>query len=490
MSTPPPSEPAGVELGTVEAGEEDFGSLRPRPEEYSGVDGAVLNLLLNDGLPLLPVQWDVFNDWTPLIGCFGSWRSGKTRGGALKTLQVAAENPWTPLFRDSHPTSLVMTESHRVIRDSAYREMKALLPPELILKEWTSSNRFAIRLVNGHEIVFRPWLGKMEGLSACSVWLDEAHKLDGPDGPEPMWRNIVMRASDPRAKRRVTTVTGLPEYGWLSEKFDQPNSQDRSTYLCSLEQNFYLTPDVVASLYASTTAEEADLVIKGLWRKPPTVVFYAFSNVAAPRGNLVNFTGQTRLPVDISIDLGDKGAILVFQRIRVQCRGPAGEHYTSQGLVVVDELLPEQVSVRSALRTLFNTRPWKLGPGSKVYVDPKADRDELEAVRAEVGAGKPGGPKIVKRKAEEDAYYTEYGIRCVNSAFRDLTGNRRLFVCAHLPRGARSIIPSLLSQKRSAKTGRVVRDNVTDHVLDCLRYAVADQLPLYSMTTRVQQRAA
>lgn len=489
MSIPTPSE-AGAEIGTVEGGEEDFGSLRPRPEEYSDVDGAVLNLILNDGLPLLPVQWDIYNDWTPLIGCFGSWRSGKTRGGALKTLQVATENPWTPLFRDSHPTSLVMTESHRVIRDSAYREMKALLPTELILKEWTSSNRFAIRLVNGHEIVFRPWLGKMEGLSACSVWLDEAHKLDGPDGPEPMWANIKMRASDPRAKRRITTVTGLPEYGWLSEKFDQPNSQDRATYLCSLRDNFYLTEDVIASLYASTTKEEAQVVVEGKWRKPPTVVFYAFTNLEAPRGNLVSFRGRPSLPVDISIDLGDKGAILVLQRIRVACRGPNGEPYVSNGLVVVDELLPEQVSVKAALRNLFRVTPWKLTASSKVYVDPKADRDELEAIREEVKAGTQGGPRIIKRKAEEDAYYTEYGIRAVNSAFCDLTGNRRLFVCAHLPRGARSIIPALLSQKRSAKTGRVVRDNVTDHVLDCLRYPVADQLPLYSMTTRVQNRAA
>lgn len=469
----------------IEAGEEDFDAIRPTPQLYDrpGSD-RVANLLLNDGLPLLKVQWDVYNSTCPLIGCFGSWRSGKTRAGGLKMLQVGARNPWRPIYRNDNPSSVIITETMKVIRDSAYREMSALLPRELILREWKSPQNWRVRLVNGHDYIFRAWSGKFEGFTAIGTWLDEAQKLDGPDGPQAIWKNLAVRASDPRAVGRCTIATGLPEYGWLSEIFDQPNTPERETYLCSMLDNFYLDEETIRVLRASTTAEEAEVTIHGKWRKPESVIYYAFGD-----HNLVDMKGDPLRPIDLALDLGDKGAIVPSQRITVGCLDQYKRPYRSNGILVVDEMLPERSTIRDALTDFFADRPWRLGPDSKVYVDPKADRDEISAIRDVTGAGKSGGPRIVKREMKERGYSVNYGHRCVNSAFRDYDGNRRLFIVRHLPRSRRSLIPALLSHRRKPN-GDPLRDNIVDHVLDCLRYIVVDQLPLRSESVRSIRTAA
>lgn len=457
------------------------------PADYA--PSRTANLLLNDGLPVLPVQWDVLQCGASVIGCFGSWRSGKTRAASMALLKIACENPWRSIYKVDNPTSVVITETTKVIRDSAYRELMQVLPTECILKKWESPNNWRVRLVNGHDIVFRPWSGALEGLSAIGVWIDEAHKLDSPDGPEALWRNFQMRATDPRASRRLTIATGLPEYGYLSEIFDKPNTAERSTFLCSLRQNFYLATDTIRSLMASTTKEEAAVVIDGKWRKPPTVVYYAFGDL-----NLTSFRGNVNEPADLSIDLGDKGAMLVTQKCSITCREPDGrggwKTYRDTGIVVVDELLPEQQSVKDALRDFLKNTPWSVRSSeSRIYVDPKVDRDEIDAIRDILGAGKERGPRLIRQKPNEKGYWVEYGQRCVNSAFRDYYENPRLFISEHLPRTQRSLIPSLRKHRRKPN-GSPYRDNIVDHILDCLRYVVVDQLPLRERGKVIVNKAA
>lgn len=462
----------------IEAGEQQEEPLST-PELYEGlgqldhwVESRVAHFRLNQGLPLLPVQYDVFNCDAPLIGCFGSYRSGKTRAGALKMLQIGAENPWRKIYNRNNPTSVAITETLRVVRDSSYREFMDLVPSGIILKTWESPQNFRVRIKNGHDFIFRQWKGKVEGLSGICTWLDESQKLDGPDGPHALWRNFVMRSSDPRARRRCTIATGLPEYGWLSEIFDTPNTADRVTFLCSLRDNQYLTPDVIRSLYASTTKEEAEVVIEGKWRKPETVVYYAF----AFDQNTTDWEGDPSMPAHLTMDLGDKGAILVGQNVSVWCVYPDGTRRREKGLVIVDEILPEKKTAREALIEMKATRPWYFDSTSRITIDPKAASDQISSIREVLNAGNPGGPRLRRARPDEDIYYVEAGHRCVNAAFRDYNGNTRLFISNRLPRSKRSLIPALLAHKRR-QNGKPYRDNIVDHVLDALRYLVVDQIP-------------
>ena len=456
----------------------------PTPDQYERIG----RFQANGGLPLLDVQWKVLHEDRPLIGCFGSWRSGKTRAGAARISRVAIENPWREIYGRRSPFSYVVTETDKVVTDATIPELLSYLPKELINRVWETKGAQRVRLVNGHDIVFRTWSGVLEGGTACGVWIDEAHKIDGPRGPEHAWNNFTIRATDPRARNKVVIATGLPEYGILSDKFMRPDSEGRVTYLCSLLDNFYLDEADIQALIESTTEEEAQVVIHGRWRKPEDVIFYAFDE--GEGGNLVRHRGSRSAPVDISIDVGDRGIILVGQRIQVPCKRKDGSTYKRNGVLIVDEYQLHDQSIREALDAFRRDRPhWRITDDSKVYVDPKADRDELQAIREVLGITDRKGPTIVKKSPKEPEYDREYGYRCVNVALRDANRNRRLYISDSLPRGKRSLITALRGFRRKP-SGKAYRDNWKDHAADCLRYIVADQCPLKGGGVTVNRRAA
>jgi hypothetical protein len=465
LASPPESEP-----GTYEA---------------IGADG-VGRLVANNGLPALKIQWDVFHETRSLVGAFGSWRSGKTRAGALRLLRVAGENPWREIYGRANPFSIVISETNKVLEDATMPELLSVVPKELIRKVWTAKGAQRIRFVNGHDIIFRTWSGAIEGSSACGVWIDEAHKLDGPKGPTDAWTNYVMRATDTRAQGKVVIATGLPEYGYLSDLFDAPPTADRVTHLASLRDNFYLDLEDVRRLRASCTEEEAETVIDGKWRRLKDAVFYAFTEAPAPAGNYVAQRGDPSRPVDLAMDLGELGAILVTQRVRVWVLGPRGQRVRVPGVLVVDEFLPEEMGSEEALLAFRKAKPqWRVVPGeSMLYLDPKASRDQVQAIERVLGSG----VRVKRQPAKEPAHRREYGYRCCNVGFRDALGNRRLFVWAGLPREKRSLLTALRRHKRKPD-GEPHRDNATDHIADCLRYVVADQLPLTEGGVVVQDRA-
>lgn len=451
------------------------------PDSYERIGTCTFN----NGLPALRVQYDVFHEERSLIGCFGSWRSGKTRGGALRIGRCGADNPWRPVYGRASPFSYIISETNKVLSDATMPELLSVLPKEWILRVWETKGAQRVRLVNGHDYLFRTWSGAIEGGSACGVWIDEAHKLDGPQGPGHAWRNYVMRATDTRAKNKAVIATGLPEFGFLSDLFDQPANDERVTYLCSLKDNFYLDAADIRRLRASCTPEEAETLIDGRWRKPNDVVFYAFTESPAPHGNYVAQRGDPKQPVDLAMDLGEFGAILVSQPVRVWGVDDRGRPAKVNGVLVVDEFLPTNMGAKAALRAFLRQKGhWEIDSSSRIYVDPKASRDQLEAIEEVLGAGKSGGPRIIKKrpslargKGRDESYFREYGYRCCNTGFHDANGNRRLYIWHGLPREKRSLLTALRRHRRKPD-GTAYRDNTVDHIADCLRYIAADQLPV------------
>lgn len=479
-----------VSFERIEAGDEDHDSFRTvDPRGYVEGGRRVLDAALNGGLPLLPIQYSMFLDEAPMVAGLGSWRSGKTAGGALSTVRTAARNPWRPIYQHDHPFSLVISETKKILRDSTMRELKRLLPRDLILREWTHPN-LRLRLVNGHDLIFMPWIGKIQGESACGVWLDEAHLLSGASGAEAMFTNFMLRATDTRAIGGAkVVVTGLPQYGWLSERFDNPSSPDVRTYLASLKDNFYLDPTVIDLLYASTTEEEAVTTIEGRWRRPIEAIFYKFSDA-----NLIDHPGDPSAPVDLTMDLGDKSILLAVQRIRVMTTTPSGLSLPADGLLVVDEFLGENLSARELAAA------WKAGPGRKwrvdsdslICIDPKADRDQIREIAEAFGTDEPNGPTIKRSNPKRDGYYREFGFRCVNAALCDLSGNRRLYLSRrNLGRAARGVVNCLRGFKRKPN-GEPKRDNVLDHGADAIRYITVARLglPADALARRAEEAEA
>jgi hypothetical protein len=423
-------------------------------------------IVLGGGRRLLPKQDALLRTAATIVAIFGGWRSGKTRGCALKLLTNAFANPHREEYGEDRPYSLVIGPTLDVLRDSGYREIKSLLPKELIAKE--SKKPWELHLVNGHIIKFRSAKGQVEGASACAVWLDEAHLLED----DALYLNYQARASDALGKRFLVLVSGLAESGWLQDTLDRPeHAKDAGRFIafCATSENYYNPPHVIPQFRASVSKATAIKYLEGRWMPKDGVIYFEYD----PRLHLVDKPGDRKMFVHLGVDAGNKGAIVFFQEVQRRVRDQHGKESTALGLHVVDEMLPENQSLASAMREA-KARGWIIDEKrSVIFVDPTLRSDEFDAIRSVFGTE----INIVRKKRGDKAEKVEYGHDAVNAAFKDVDGNVRLTIYSGLPRMERSLI-TVITRYHRGPNGKPVRDDQVDHVLDAFRYPVAHLLPL------------
>lgn len=422
-------------------------------------------LFLNGGRRILPWQLRVLTSQASLRGIFGGFGSGKTTGAALALAKHMFLNPWTEEYASNNPETLIIGKTDKVIKDSSMRSIKQVLPKGMIRKEWQTPGERSMLLANGHLIKFRTWSGSIEGLSVTGAMLDEAHLLDDSKA----FTNYIARVRDPLAVSKLFIVCGVPEFGWLKDTFGPgTNYPDSEIFHVSTYDNSYLKKSDIERIEASCTGRSAQTYLMGQWTTPEGAIFYAYD----PAKHLIDDAGDRAQPVHLGIDVGNQGAI-VFGQIRDSVLAQDGRLVTGKRLHIVDELLPDNMSMGQAI-SAAKQRGWKFKPGvSEIMVDPTTDRDEIEAINREL----PGVNVVRRQRADEDRN-REYGFRCVNSAFEDAKGNIRLTLSKTIPRNGRGLVVALPQFKRHELTGRPVKDNKLDHVVDSLRYLVAHVLPL------------
>lgn len=428
----------------------------------------VKDLAINRGKRLLIAQDRLLRTPERIKAIFGGWGSGKTRGAALAFLANCLANPHRRhIHGNDHPFSLVIGITHKVLKDSAHRELMDIMPPELIRWEKKSPD-WELLLENGHIIKFRTVKGALEGASACAAWLDEAHLLTD----DLTYLNYQIRVRDPRGERFLVLVSGLPEDGWLRETFENDQDPDRLTIYARTQDNIYLPDHVIRQYKASASNKNRVKYLDGEWMPKEGLCYFEYTY-----RHRVSEPGLKSKITHISFDIGNKGVVLFLQEFPVRLH----DGTESLKLRVVDEINPEKTSVKMAMR-LAKQRGWNISERrSIVFTDPTVRSDELRAVREELGED----IRIIYQKRGDDKERVEYGIDCVNAALCDSEGNTRLEFFDGLPRDSRSLLTVITRYHRNPKTGRPVRDDTVDHACDALRYPVAHFFPLLGSKHRV-----
>jgi hypothetical protein len=428
-----------------------------------------VRVLLNAGRAFLPKQLEFIRSKASVRVAVGGYGSGKTSVAVAALAIHAIKNPWIPEYGEARPQSIVIGKTDKVIRDSSLRVFHQIVPRELIRSERRAVGERAICLHNGHEIIFRTWSGAIEGNTVTGAMLDEAHLLESREA----FTNYLARARDPLCSKKLVVVAGLPEFGWLRDVFGPEHSfPDSVVFKFSAYDNTYLLPQDLERIAASCSSKAAETYMRGEWAAAQDAIYYEWD----PEVHLVDDPGDPVRPCHLSIDVGERGAVLWWQERERKLR--SGER--TLGLHVIDEWLPENMSARAIMRGVLE-RQWRFQRGfSLAFVDPSTDRDEVDAIYEEIeSAYGQGSIEVIRKIRGEKAYYREEGVRAVNAALRDANRDVRLTVHRGLPRGARSLITSIPKIRRNERTGQIVKDNRTDHVaLDCLRYPVAHLLPL------------
>lgn len=437
---------------------------------------------INNGRELLPGQFELLTSSAWIRTIVGGYGSGKTMGAALTFIANCLLNPWEPKYGGDRPQSMVVGLTRGVMRDSSQKALRSLLPPGFIQSEHKQDNVWV--LINGHEILFKTAEGAIEGNNLVALWLDEAHRLKSE-----AWANLQSRVREPRARQRLILISGLPEFGWLQDTFGRPDhyrDSQRCIVHCSTLDNVNLDPAIVAQLRSSVGATEADAYLLGKWRTAQDAVFYNYE----PARNVVRDVGDRNAPTHLTLDVGNRGAVLFFQvrqkRLRHKVHGQWVES-TGPALHFVDELLPENVSTEEACR-LAAARGWRIlsedqarrasaqgrtVEASYVFMDPRSNIDQIEAVRRVFG-----NVRVIRKQRGQPGYDVDEGHRAMNAAFCDADGNVRLTLSDQLPTEKRSLRTSLPKIRRRPDGDGQIKDNITDHVGDAARYPVVHLLPL------------
>lgn len=417
----------------------------------------------------LPHQWAAFQfqprDRFEVCALLGGWGSGKTRGAAMKAIAIACRNPWTPAYGSARPQGLILAPTHKILRQSTMTEFDRVCPPELIMKRRGPPYQ-DITLRNGFRFLLNSGESSVEGLTVSMAWIDEVSHPVWASNPH-RFLNLMARIRDKDANRLAMIVSGIPESGWVKDTFDK-QTPNRICVLAATKDNPHIPQETMTEFYASCPSGQEEKLLGGLWMPPSGAIYPQFD----ASHHLIDDPGDPRAPCDMSIDVGNQGAVLFGQSRQVRIRDIVGRESKDDGLHIVDQMITIDESVDRMCYRAKTEKPWQVVRGASIItVDPVIRRDELHAIRKHFPE-----VRIVKRERGHEFYPIESGIRCVQRALRDALGNSRLTFDRKVAAMPNGVIDGLGRYRRNEFTGLAVKDNSRDHCLDALRYLVCERL--------------
>ncbi len=383
----------------------------------------------------------------------GGWGSGKTHAMGMRFAMLALQCGWSPSYGKKRPQSIVMGPNLRLATRNQLELIDSLLPTGMVMQRWGAPQP-RLLLANGLEVHAIGADSRYEGESLCLAWMDEIQHDVYSNDPS-LYTNVVARLRDPRARLRHPRllVSGLPTAGFVQDTFQR---QDARLFLrlWASKQNTLLAPGVFEEIKKATPYGQEDVFLRGQWMQHPDALYPQYRAEL----HLVDDPGNRQQPVSIGLDVGNRSAVVIGQRRAVPGSSDLRLH-------VVDEVLGDGLSVDELLKR-FRDTGWLLQPGkSEIAVDPTLRRDELTPIYRWAP-----GVQVIQRERSDPYHDVAAGVRVVQAALRNSSGQTRLTFHRSLAQARRGVIESLTALRFNPRTGTMVVDDLRDHPNDALRY--------------------
>lgn len=405
-------------------------------------------------IELFPSQADLY-EWEPAPGFdFGmcgllsaGTGSGKTTGAAHKcALEAMRIEPWDPEGTREQPIVAVIASTGKALESSVMPKLRAALPRGAIRETRVSPERYWI-LHNGVKVIFRTGDGDVDSFTADVVWVDE---VTHPCFLRPhTWATIRERLRGEGRKRLI--ISGIAHnFSIVRDRFEQPNDPQVGIFMPGVKET--KSEAEIAWILRGISLENREAVLNGGWL-PQAENIYQLR--AANRSDELVDRSQ---PCHVGLDPGQKACALV-----AQMRG--------NRLVVVDEFHGVMQDPRDIVAAL-HLDGWQ--DIRTAAVDAQASLSDLKMLREALP-----NVHVIQQPRGSDAWRVEEGITRTQWALADGHGDPHLLIAGYLwdtPRHPeRGLVRSIQNYRRKPN-GQPYRDNVTDHVLDCLRYLVVAHL--------------
>lgn len=408
-------------------------------------------------------EYGVATDISAALGWYGS---GKTTCAIARMIQLATLNPWRPEYGDTHPLIAVVAPTFRILRNGVLNVLGRMLPREIVLRKRGTPHHDWV-LANGCRLVAWSMDAPLESAELVGLVVDECNHpcFEAPD----IWQNLVSRVRDPHATRRGTICAGLPETGWVRERFDVPDSNIRRTRLFATANNPVMRGGTLEQIAEATASDDRDLLYTPGWRSPSDLLYRTFD----PNVHIVRREGDPRRTTHIGFDFGKQSYAIFGQETEVEVVNIVGQKRWARGLLIVDELPFEGDDLEALCYEIKTRTSWSIDTRSQIGVDPTIRTPEERIIKRHFPDA-----RIDIRDREDPFYSVETGVSNVKRALKDALGNVHLLFAAsvHQKSGRRGVVHALQTYRR--RSGKIIKDNTTDHAVDGLRYLVQTVLPL------------
>ncbi|MEO1172264.1 MAG: hypothetical protein AAFX94_09450 [Myxococcota bacterium] len=321
-------------------------------------------------------------------------------------------------------------------------KLQAAFPAGAIRRKKKSPEWFW-ELHNGAKVIFRTLDGDVDSFTAEVVWVDECTH---PQALRPWtWNTIRERLRGPGRKRLI--VSGIAHnYSVVRERFEN-------------EPGIFMP-----GIRETKSRQEIDWILRAI---PKANVEAVLNGGFLPQSERIYLLGEANRfdePVDrsapchVAIDPGDKACCLVGQM-------------HGNVLRIVDEFHGVMKDPRDIVAQL-RLDGWT--DIQTVAVDAQRALSDERMIREALP-----NVHIIRQRRGSEAWSVDEGITRVQWALSDGHGEPHLQIAGYLfdtPRDSERGLVKAITNYRRKPNGQPYRDNVADHVLDCLRYLTVAHL--------------
>lgn len=443
----------------------------------------------NTDLPLSFLKHQIDFAYSPAHTTFlaSGWAGGKSVAGVNFCFVSAMINRGC--------TGLIVLPTYKMQREF----LNSLLVPmmrDFIVEYSTKDGVLYLRdggrivCLSGHNVEF------IEQYTASWAYADEVGLMN-----RRLFMKLSGRIREEKGIRRRIGFTGTPTWGWLKEEFEHKNDKHRRIIHARTTDNPYLPADFLENLYSSCPSRLAKAYIEGQFVPPGGNVYAEFD----AEEHVIDWKYDARLPTILSIDWAARVPHAVFFQMipensvingRVLKKMKQSHDYA--GAVVLDEVVLDG-TYTAITREVLCQEIVRRGYAPRYFVcDPAGDAaqsastiTDLRRAREMLGIDARTPKSTAQRNIQN-------GVSHVQNMLMPLDKVPRLYFAKDMMDRAntlaqhvrgRASINAIMSYAypEDNTSSQPVKDGVSDHFCDCVRYFVVLHFPADRILSSVRQ---
>lgn len=421
----------------------------------------------------------------------GGWGSGKSVGLAAWLAYRAMRNP-------PGTDGMVVMPTYKMMRTFL---RKTLIPTFRGLIVGHNKGELFLELVGGRSLYYRSGHDPdaIEGDNLCYCGLDEAGLMK-----REIYRKAAARVRDERATALQVGIAGVPLWGWLHDHFENRADAQRRIIRATLYDNPNLHPDYVKNQIDSCPARLAPCLLYGQFVPPGGTVYPEFQEAThcLPFEFSDSVTDERGFnqPADcgIVIDPGGHCPHVLFVELLHPGRQLEGKIIRRRSAIVFDELYPgshdDSTITTERLGRMISAKGW---PIRWIISDPAAKQQHASSNTTDFAILRSQFGITPQWQKDKDHRVIKNGVGMVKRMLAPMDCDPLLLFARSLLANThdRATIQALRTYHYPEWVdGRPidddpVKDGITDHAMDCLRYLAIKEFPVQRLAVRIYEGA-